>query len=99
VFTKTGFVWQKLTSQERLLAVDFLATASSFLTEAGCAALVDMIRIPVKAIIQVGEQLDSFMQNCLISTAGQGTKWSAPNAVLGLTSSSPAQTASDPRPL
>jgi len=57
-----GFVQQKFTYQEHLLAIDFPSTASGFLTEVGCAALVlDMICIPVKAIIQVREQLDSGM--------------------------------------
>jgi len=62
VFAKMGFVQQKFTYQEHLLAIDFPSTASGFLTEVGCAALVlDMICIPVKAIIQVREQLDSGM--------------------------------------
>jgi len=89
VFTKTGFVRRKLTSQERLLALDFPSTASGSLTEAACTALVGMIRTPVKAVVQVGEQLDFHMQSLVVVSAGQGIKRSAPGSALGSESPSP----------
>jgi len=60
-----------------LLALDFLATASGLLDETSLAKLVKVIRVPVKAIVQVGEQLDDWLRRSQAASVGPGLKRSS----------------------